>query len=501
MTPSTIKTGAMMTMARRRLLCYRVVVVATTLCSLVVGFSIQHHPRQRIRPASSASDDYEETSKYTKRRPRRIRPKRSAAATAQTEIRKAEAKQRHAQALQDPTLLSNVVFAERDDLHPSTKRALTETMGLRQMTEIQLKTYAAAFTGKSVLGRSKTGTGKSLAFLLPSLERLLQGNISLYHPGRNIGVLVIAPTRELAIQIADQARLLLTYHSQDFTVMDMYGGTKLSRDTALLNKRLPTILVATPGRLLDHIEQTRVGARRFSDILSQTQIVVLDETDRLLVDMGFQRDVKKILSFLPRPAKRQTLMFSATLPKRLVKNMKDALSDDYVQVDCVDTHRKNTSASRNGSTVTNIRVKQTFLLLPNMDSYMSKLIEILLDAIRSTPNDYKILVFFPANKLVKFFADVCNAINDSTLPQIQQLHSHMTQSARQRTSTDFAKVQQAILFTSDVSARGVDYPDVTHVIQVSASGRYRECTCSIHVYLSLLSLLYSLNVATVWICG
>lgn len=447
------------------MLCYRVALAVTALCGLVTGYSIPHAPqsRQRIRLYSS-NDDYSYEEESSSKNRRRIRPKRSTAVTVQAEIRQAEAQERHALALQDPSLLSNVVFAERADLHPSTKRALTETMGLTRMTQVQAKTYAAAYTGKSVVASANTGTGKTLAFLIPSLERLLQGDVSIYYPGRNIGMLVIAPTRELAIQIAEQARLLLSFHSKDLTVMDMYGGTKMARDAALLHKRLPTILVATPGRLLDHLQQTRIAGRKFSDILALTRIVVLDETDRLLLDdKGFERDVKRILSFLPRPTKRQTLMFSATLPKRLFGAMQEALdTSNYVQVDCVN-HKKQEAISRE----TDARIKQTFLVLSSMDLYVEKLVDIVLQAMRSTPdNNYKILVFFPATKLVKFFADVCNSMDDFPT-SVQQLHSRMTQSSRQRTSNDFRQSKRAILFTSDVSARGVDYPDVTHVIQVS----------------------------------
>ena len=109
-------------------------------------------------------------------------------------------------------------------------------MGLQAMTEIQAKTYAVAWSGKSVLGCVRTGTGKTLAFLLPTLERLLQGDRELFHQGRNIGALIVIPTRELALQIAEEARTLLSYHSKDLSVFCMYGGTKMQQDTVLLSK-------------------------------------------------------------------------------------------------------------------------------------------------------------------------------------------------------------------------------------------------------------------------
>ena len=315
------------------------------------------------------------------------------------------------------------------------------------MTEIQLKTYAAASSGQCVLASAKTGTGKTLAFLIPALERVLQGtDRSIYVPGRNIPILILAPTRELAIQIANQARLLLTFHSKDLSVMDMYGGTKMGRDVALLNRRLPTILVATPGKLLEHIASTRIGGgRRFSDVISQTHIVVLDETDRLL-DKGFQRDVYKILSHLPRREKRQTLLFSATMPKRIKSAMKDVLSSDYTEIH-VDNHEN----EKGPGDLVNTRVTQSYYMLNSMDNYVVTLLNLLRNAMQSTDN-FKILVFFPTTKLVRFFAQVCNTVGLKV--PVQELHSKMSQSARQRASSDFSTSNRAVLFTSDVSARG-----------------------------------------------
>lgn len=442
---------ATMMMTPLRLCCF--VLVVTALPSLVIGFSISHKtlPKQRIRLASSEDCDYEEapSSISSRNRPGRIRPKRQAAVTAQANAREAQAHERHQQALQDPSLLSNQVFAERTDLHPATRRALTETMGLTFMTEIQSKTYAAASSGQSILASAKTGTGKTLAFLIPALERVLQGtDRSLYVPGRNIAILVLAPTRELSIQIANQARLLLTFHSKDLSVMDMYGGTKMARDLALLNKRIPTILVATPGKLLEHITSTRVGGggRRFSDIISQTRIVVLDETDRLL-DSGFQRDVCKILSHLPRREKRQTLLFSATMPTRIKSAMKDVLSLNYTEIHVDNQDNEN----KTGDNLINTRVKQSYFMLTSMDNYVVTLLNLVMNAMQST-DKFKILVFFPATKLVRFFAQVCNHVGLEV--PVRELHSRMSQSARQRASSDFSSSSRAVLFTSDVSARG-----------------------------------------------
>jgi ATP-dependent RNA helicase MSS116 len=140
--------------------------------------------------------------------------------------------------------------------------------------------------------------------------------VQLYHPGRT-RAFIIAPTRELALKIAEERKPYLhTYHSKDLTFLCINGGSRMQRDTALLNKPLPTMLVATPGHLLDHIQETRVNGRQCSDMIRQTKIVVLDEMDRLL-DTDFSRGIVKIFYYLPRAGNCQMLMFSAIIPKRL----------------------------------------------------------------------------------------------------------------------------------------------------------------------------------------
>lgn len=234
-------------------------------------------PQRPLWMAYSDDDSYgEDTTSSSTRRPGRVRPSRPTESNTKSEIDEPP----RIQPLKDSSLLSETSFRDRADLHPATKRALTEKMKLEKMTEIQAQTFGPAISGVSIVGRARTGTGKTLAFLLPSLERLLSNDKELYIPGRSIGMLVIAPTRELVIQIAEEAATLLSYHSKEYSVMSIYGGTKMIRDMNMLQKRLPTILVATPGRLQDHIQETNIGPRKVSDILKDTKIVVLDEMVR-----------------------------------------------------------------------------------------------------------------------------------------------------------------------------------------------------------------------------
>jgi ATP-dependent RNA helicase MSS116 len=295
----------------------------------------------------------------------------------------------------------------------------------------------------------QSNQGKTLAFLLPALERILQDPT----PNRNqVGVLVISPTRELASQIGDQAEKLLTFHP-DLSVQVVFGGTKISRDVNLFKKRLPSILVATPGRLLDHLESTVVKGERFGrEIMSQTSVVVLDETDRLL-DMGFRREIRKILSFLPRGNNRQTLLFSATIPKELKSIMAENMKPDFIEVDCINDSEDDSHTSSD--------IQQSHVIVPSMDRYVSSVVEIVGLAMKQDAQA-KIVVFFPTARQVAFFAEFFNELLN--IPVIE-LHSKKSQSYRNRASEQFRAASSGILFTSDVSARGVDYPGVSQVIQ------------------------------------
>merc|ERR1719162_2291045 len=371
------------------------------------------------------------------------RPRRPDSVEKKEEENIAVAESRYAEALQDPSLLTNVKFSERTDLHPNSKRS---------MTEIQAKTFAAASTGGDVLGRARTGTGKTVAFLLPAIERLVQ--LGEFRQNKDyVRILIVSPTRELATQIGVEAEKLLTFHNE-LSVKVIFGGTNMNRDISMFKSRVPSILVATPGRLLDHMENTKVNGLRFGqDVMSKTSIVILDETDRLL-DMGFRREIKKILAYLPRKEKRQTLLFSATIPNDLKPILKEQMRDDYVEVDCIH--------DGDGASHTNQRVNQKYVILPTMDSYLSSLVSIVRRSIDEDRQLHKIVVFFPTAMLVGFFAQF---FNDALGINVIELHSKKSQSFRNKASEKFRNAKKGVLFTSDVSARGVDYPDVTQVIQ------------------------------------
>lgn len=268
-------------------------------------------------------------------------------------------------------------------------------------------------------------------------------------------VLVISPTRELATQISVQAEALLTYHKRTLGLncQVVYGGTNIKADIRKFNSKLPTILIATPGRLKDHLQNTALSSgRNFADCVKGLRVLVLDEADQLL-EMGFRPDIRAIISYLPPIQNRQTLLFSATMPKELRAVMAESMKSDYVTVDCI--HDKGAE--------TNVHVDQSHIILPAMDRVVIGVVEVVLEAMRREPDHHKIIVFFSTARLTGFFSDVFNT--GMQIPVIE-IHSRKSQSHRDKSSERFRKSKRGVLFSSDVSARGVDYPDVTHVIQI-----------------------------------
>ena len=366
-------------------------------------------------------------------------------------------------------------FANVPDLDPSIKKALKNS-GLTTMTEVQAKTWEAASAGKDVLARARTGTGKTVAFLLPAIQQLMS-NPDL--DPNSIHMLILSPTRELASQIHDQAQTL-TSGRKDISSQVVFGGTPKDKDTRKFANQPPTILVATPGRLKDHLQTTRVKGGSFAHLLKKTSILVLDETDRYvlyyysywtmvkttwisltnlhnlllpnrMLDMGFKKDVDEIINYIPK--NRQTLLFSATVPDELRSVMAATMKKDFVTVDCI----------KEDSSHTNSQVEQAHVVVPSSTRMVTGTVEILLNLIEGKEQPVKLVVFFPTAHMVAFYAALFN--NGLKIP-VLELHSRKSQSFRTKTADKFRKDDQGILFTSDVSARGVDYPGVTNVVQV-----------------------------------
>jgi len=223
--------------------------------------------------------------------------------------------------------LSETSFESLVNISPAAKRALIEHMGFSKMTIVQEMTLPPILQGKDVLAKAKTGTGKTVAFLLGTLDRLVADRTS---NRRQIRALVISPTRELACQIENEAKDLLKFQPPNsVNVLCVYGGVNISKDMRSLNSGPPVdVLVATPGRLEDHLANTP----GFRERLKGIQFLIMDEADQLL-EMGFRPAIERIVQLLPKD--RQTLCFSATVPPTMHKFAPLVLKPGHSFIDTV----------------------------------------------------------------------------------------------------------------------------------------------------------------------
>uniref|UniRef100_A0A1J3D043 ATP-dependent RNA helicase n=2 Tax=Noccaea caerulescens TaxID=107243 RepID=A0A1J3D043_NOCCA len=333
-------------------------------------------------------------------------------------------------------------------LSPLSLKAIKDA-GFETMTVVQEATLPIILKGKDVLAKAKTGTGKTVAFLLPSIEAVLSSPPAS-RDNRNppINVLVVCPTRELASQAAAEAHTLLKYHPS-IGVQVVIGGTKLPTEQRRMQTNPCQILVATPGRLKDHIENTSGFATRLMGV----KVLVLDEADHLL-DMGFRRDIERIIAAVPK--QRQTFLFSATVPEEVRQICHIALKRDHEFINCV----------QEGSGETHSKVTQMYMIA-SLDRHFSLLYGLLKEHIADN-SDYKVIIFCTTAMVTRLVADLLGRLSLN----VREIHSRKPQSYRTRVSDEFRKSKRIILVTSDVSARGVDYPDVSLVVQMGLpSGR------------------------------
>lgn len=301
------------------------------------------------------------------------------------------------------------------------------------MTDVQAKAVPLALKGHDILGAAKTGSGKTLSFIIPVLENLYR----LQHVGTDagLGALIISPTRELAIQIFD-VLCKLGRHGHMFAAGLVIGGKSLESEKQALTRM--NILVGTPGRILQHLSQT-VGF-----MVDDLKMLVLDEADRIL-DMGFQKDVDAIIEYLPK--ERQTLLFSATQSKKVSDLARLSLQDpEYVSV-----HAEDKSATPKSLT-------QNYIICP-----LEEKLDTLWSFIQASKKS-KIVCFFSSAKTVRFVYESFRHMQ----PGISLLHLHgrQKQGARLDVTAKFAAAKAACLFATDVAARGLDFPAVDFVIQV-----------------------------------
>ena len=342
------------------------------------------------------------------------------------------------------TTLSQITESKFADLPVGMelRRACADILGYEFMSKVQAQTIGVSLRGVDVLARAKTGTGKTLAFLVPAVERLrTQGRRS-----DSVGGLIISPTRELATQIAEEAKMLLHF-LPDLRLQVVFGGTNIRTDLSKLKRRAPDILVATPGRLNDLLENH--GLREQMRALS---VMVFDEADQLL-EMGFRPAITQMLNMLPPKQTRQTLLFSATMPADIMGIARFALRESFEHIDCVGEEQS-----------THQHVAQSVLVHP-LETQIVELAFVLKEAMALDPDDFKVICFFTTARLTQFFAELFNLMPGGEF-RVLEIHSRKSQATRTKVSDRFRTGNRLILFTSDVSARGMDYPDVTRIVQV-----------------------------------
>ncbi|KAJ6148535.1 hypothetical protein N7497_010517 [Penicillium chrysogenum] len=301
----------------------------------------------------------------------------------------------------------------------------------KTLTDIQSRAINHAFKGRDILGAAKTGSGKTLAFLVPILENLYRKKWTELD---GLGALVLSPTRELAIQIFEVLRKIGRYHN--FSAGLIIGGKSLREEQDRLGRM--NILICTPGRMLQHLDQTAMFET------NNLQMLVLDEADRIM-DMGFQKTVDAIIDHLPK--QRQTMLFSATQTKKVGDLARLSLQEpEYVSV-------HEAAASATPSTL-----QQHYTITP-----LPQKLDTLWSFIRSNLKS-KTVVFLSSGKQVRYVYESLRQLQ----PGISLLHLHgrQKQGGRLDITTKFSQAQHAVLFATDVVARGLDFPAVDWVIQL-----------------------------------
>ena len=306
---------------------------------------------------------------------------------------------------------------ENLDLSKELKKALND-MEFVEMTAIQSQSIPAMIAGNDIVAQAPTGTGKTCSFGIPVVENTDTSE-------RNVTSLILAPTRELALQIANEL-IRLTKYKKSIRIAVVYGGQNIDRQILAL-KRKPQIIVATPGRLMDHM-------RRKTIRLDHLKTLVLDEADEML-DMGFREDIDEILQSVPE--ERQTVLFSATMSREILDITKKYLKDPV-------------KIKTTKSEVTVSSVKQYYLEVSpdNKTDVLARLIDV---------NDFKLsMVFCNTKKKVDELA------HDLTVRgyNAMGLHGDMKQSQRDRVMREFKNGNIETLIATDVAARGIDIKDI-----------------------------------------
>ena len=315
-------------------------------------------------------------------------------------------------------------------LRPELLRAVAEA-GYTTPTPIQSQAIPTILQGLDVMGGAQTGTGKTAGFALPILQKLLPLANASPSPARHpVRALILTPTRELAIQVEEAVKTYGKYTGIRSTVV--YGGVDIRQQLPIVRAGIE-ILVATPGRLLDHIEQKSVN-------LSQVEIFVLDEADRML-DMGFIPDIKRIMALLPATAKRQNLLFSATFSNEIKK-----LADQLLNAPTlIEVALRNTAAETVAQSVYKLASDQKRALLTH---------------IVTSRNLWQVLCFVRTKHGASRLARQLEKDGLKTTA----IHGDKSQAARLEALDDFKAAKVQVMVATDVAARGLDIDDLPLVV-------------------------------------
>ncbi|HEV2864438.1 MAG TPA: DEAD/DEAH box helicase [Pyrinomonadaceae bacterium] len=305
--------------------------------------------------------------------------------------------------------------------------AACEALGYTEPTPIQRRAIPVVLTGADLIGCAETGTGKTAAFLLPAIQRMSD------RPRPGVRILVLAPTRELATQIAASYRELAPKKGAP-RCATLIGGTGMARQTEAL-RRGAGVIIATPGRLLDHMERGAVDFRHL-------EVLVLDEADRML-DMGFLPQIRRVLAALP--TERQTLLFSATMSPEIEQLARTTMrSPEVVEV----SRRGRAAATVEQSAYPVAMESKTALLLD------------LLERERESENFDRVLVFTRTRRGAERLSHILEAREH----KVNRIHADRTQPQREAALRGFKDGSTRVLVATDIAARGIDVDSVSHVI-------------------------------------
>ncbi|TKY89450.1 hypothetical protein EX895_001981 [Sporisorium graminicola] len=316
------------------------------------------------------------------------------------------------------------------DLSEPTRKAI-DAMGFKTMTEVQARCIPPLMAGKDVLGAAQTGSGKTLAFLIPAIEMLHRLK---FKPRNGTGAIIISPTRELALQIFGVAKELMAHHHQTFGII--MGGANRRAEADKLQKGV-NLIVATPGRLLDHLQNTK------GFVFSNLKALCIDEADRIL-EIGFEDEMRQIVKILPND-NRQSMLFSATQTTKVQDLARVSLRPGPLYI--------NVHADLAASTVS--RLEQGYVVCDSDRRFL------LLFTFLKKNAGKKIIVFMSSCNSVKYHSDLLNFIDVPVL----DLHGKQKQQKRTNTFFEYCNAPSGTLLCTDVAARGLDIPSVDWIIQ------------------------------------